>query len=76
MRVLRQEQRLHLGRPRVEQSDRAQRLRVRQRLQEQIHAVFLDGLPNIRPDNWAGADILHNFKHNEVDLQIFGLIHA
>jgi hypothetical protein len=42
VRVLRQEQRLHLKRPRVEQSDRAQRLRVRQRLQEQIPTVPLN----------------------------------
>ena len=60
----------------MEQSDRVQRLLVRQRLQEQIPAVSLDSIPNIRPDNRAGADILHNFKHNEVDLQILGLIHA
>jgi hypothetical protein len=42
MCFLRQEQWLHLGRPRVEQSDRAQRLRVRQRLQEQIPTVPLN----------------------------------
>jgi hypothetical protein len=57
MCLLRQEQRLRLKRSIVEQSDRAQRLRVRQRLQEQIPAVPLNSLSRLGANIRGRSDV-------------------